>query len=282
MFDRPIAAFDIETVPDPDFGRRVLHLDGDDEAVMRRMMALRLEETDGRTEYPQPPVHRIVAICVAWLDPQQRRFNVIALGDGASDEVSQLEAFAALLEAPTAPRLVSWNGNGFDLPVIRYRSMLHRVAIPALHRTDAEWKWNNYANRFHTMHVDLMDVLSGYGGSSRVGLSLLGDLLGFPNKAFIEGPVYEHILRGEEERVREYCKLDVVTTLLAFLRWGVLRGDVDACAEADCVSVIREGLEAQSYAGWADIAAALAAPRARESAALGLGPTEHRPDSLGA
>ena len=58
---------------------------------------------------------------------------------------------------------------GFDLPVIRYRAMLHGVAAPEFYRLDGEWKWNNYQNRFHDMHVDLMDVLSGYGASMRIG-----------------------------------------------------------------------------------------------------------------
>ena len=235
----------------------MLGLDGDDETVMRRMIELRLEETDGRSEYPQQPLHRVVAICVAWLDAKKGRFVLKSLGGSAWDEVSQLEAFARLVDREPAARLVSWNGNGFDLPILRYRAMVHRVPMPGLHRDEGAWRWNNYANRYHSMHVDLMDVLSGYGASWRVGLALIADVLGLPNKEFLDGPVYEHMLRGEDDRVRDYCKLDVVTTLLAFLRWCVLRGELDGPGEDHWVSVVCDGLEAESYDGWAEVVAGM-------------------------
>ena len=64
LLDRPIVAFDIETIPDPDIGRRVLEIEGTDAEVVREMVRRRSEETDGKTEYPQSPWHRVVAICV--------------------------------------------------------------------------------------------------------------------------------------------------------------------------------------------------------------------------
>lgn len=259
MLDRPIAAFDIETIPDPAYGRRVLGLSGDDETVIRTMVAQRLEQTKGRTAYPRPPLHRVVAISVAWLDPTKNKLAIKALGDGAWDEPSQLRAFSRLLEHDPAPRLLSWNGNGFDMPIIRYRSMLHRLPMPGLYRTTGAWRWNNYANRYHDMHLDLMDVLSGYGASTRVGLGLLGDLLDFPNKAFLEHDVYEHLLRGEDELVRTYCKLDVVTTLLAFLRWCLHRGDLSPADEDRFVALIGHELARESHTGWREVVSALKA-----------------------
>ena len=257
MLERPIAAFDIETIPDPAYGRRVDGLSGDDATVIRTMVAQRLEETKGRTAYPAPPLHRVVAVSVAWLDPAKNRFAIKALGDGAWDEPSQLRAFAKLLDHDPAPRLVSWNGNGFDLPILRYRSMLHRIAMPGLYRSAGPWRWNNYENRYHDMHLDLMDVLSGYGASRRVGLAMLGDLLAFPNKAFLEHDVYEHLLRGEDELIRTYCKLDVVTTLLGFLRWCLHRGELSHHDEDRLVGLVATELARQSDADWSEIVAAL-------------------------
>ncbi len=164
--------------------------EGDNAAVIEAMTSRRLEETEGRTQYPSPPLHRIVTIAVAKLDPDAGSFEVHTLGGEAWDEVSQLEGFAALLQDTShPPRLVSWNGNGFDLPVIRYRAMLHGVPLPALYRSDGEWKWNNYQSRYHDMHVDLMDVLAGHGASRWVGLGQMCELLGVPGKEFIEGEV---------------------------------------------------------------------------------------------
>jgi hypothetical protein len=82
--------------------------------------------------------------------------------------------------------------------------MLHGFAAPELYRSDGEWKWNNYQNRYHDMHVDLMDVLSGYGASRFVGLGKMCDLLQIPSKSFLTKPIYEHILDGEQELVEDF------------------------------------------------------------------------------
>ncbi len=60
--------------------------------------------------------------------------------------------------------------------------MLHGIAAPELYRSDGKWKWNNYQGRYHDMHVDLMDMLSGYGASRWVGLGKMCDLLQIPSK----------------------------------------------------------------------------------------------------
>ncbi|MFW5899396.1 MAG: 3'-5' exonuclease, partial [Jiangellaceae bacterium] len=228
MLDRPLAAFDIETIPDPDVGRRVLGLAGTDAEVVAAMVDQRRRETEGRTDYPPLPHHRIVTIGMAWLDPQSGRFGFGTCGGAAMDEPSHLGGFFERCNQPKrAPRLVSWNGGGFDLPVIRYRAMLHGLAAPGFYRADGDWKWNNYQNRYHDMHVDLMDVLSGYGASPRVGLGTLAKTFGLPDKSFLTKPLYDHILAGDEEVVREYCKLDCVLTLLLYLVWAVHCGQLE-------------------------------------------------------
>jgi len=95
--------------------------------------------------------------------------------------------------------------------------MLHGIAAPELYRSGGEWKWNNYQGRYHDIHVDLMDVLFGYGASRYVGLGKMCDLLQVPSKSFLTKPIYEHILEGEQELVGEYCELDCLDTLLVFL-----------------------------------------------------------------
>ncbi len=257
MPDLPIVAFDIETIPDPDVGRRILGLKGDDLAVVKQMFESRLEATDGRTGYPQQPHHRVVTVGVARLEPGSGRFEFGTLGGEAMDERSHLEGFFGLFRDEVAPRLVSWNGNGFDLPVMRYRAMLHGIAAPELYRVDGDWKWNNYQNRFHDRHVDLMDVLSGYGASRRAGLGTLSELVGLPGKSFVEGEVWEHVFAGEEELVREYCKLDVLLTLLLYLNWEVHRGNLKAGRLREYVDGIRETLGQEAFDGWRGIAAEL-------------------------
>lgn len=219
---RPIAAFDIETVPDTALGRRLGGHAGDFKAVTEAMLARRLEDTDQRTDFLKAPWHRIVAMAVAWLEPETGRFKLGSLGDDPLDEGSMLEHFFRILRPQAQrnlrPRLVSWNGQGFDLPVVRYRSMLHGIdASPYYDSGDPR---NGYVNRFHDLHTDLMDVLAGYGASEKIGLDELARVMGLPGKTLTEGHrVWLHIARGEWEIVRTYCELDALNTLMLHLAW---------------------------------------------------------------
>lgn len=97
MLDRPIVAFDIETIPDPDIGRRILGIAGSDAEVVHEMVRLRLEETSGSSEYPQLPWHRVVSICTTTLDPETGKVAIRALGGAAMNERSHIEGFFKLV-----------------------------------------------------------------------------------------------------------------------------------------------------------------------------------------
>jgi predicted PolB exonuclease-like 3'-5' exonuclease len=254
MFDRPLVAFDIETIPDPEIGRRVMNIEGDDRAVVLEMVRRRLEESKGSQKYPQQPWHRVVCICVTVLDPQAGTIEMRSLGKEPDDERSLIASFFDLF-APSAPspRLVSWNGGGFDLPVLRYRGMKHGVAAPGFYRGGAERQQASYGNRYHDLHVDVMDVLSGYGASARAGLGTTCNLLDLPGKSFLDGEVYEHWLAGERTRVVEYCKLDTLTTLLVFLAWSVHNGSLPHAELAATMTRVRALVAAQDYPAWAEV-----------------------------
>ena len=98
-----------------------------------------------------------------------------------------------------------------------------------------------------------MDVLSGYGASHRVGLGRMCELLGIPSKAFLTEPIYDHILRGEDSIVEEYCKLDYLDTLLVFLTWLAHTGQLSPERLRAQVEVIRASLEEEDADGWAEI-----------------------------
>ena len=126
------------------------------------------------------------------------------------------------------PTLVSWNGSGFDLPVLHYRALRHGVQA---HRywemgdEDQAFRWNNYISRFHWRHVDLMDVLSGFQGRGRVGLDKMAQLLGLPGKLGMSGEgVWDAFLEGRIEDIRNYCETDVINTYLIYLRFELMRG----------------------------------------------------------
>ena len=115
--------FDIETVPDLDAGRRLYGLDDmADDDVHAAMVALR--EQKAGTDFMPLHLHRIVAISVALRRGSD--FKVWSLGEPDSDEAEIVGRFFDGIER-FAPDLVTWNGSGFDLPVLHYRALLHGV-----------------------------------------------------------------------------------------------------------------------------------------------------------
>lgn len=226
-----VLAFDIETVPDVASGRRLNELgDLPDEDVVLAMQAARREQTGGRDFLP-PHLHRVVAISVGLR--QGDRFRVWSLGEPDAGEAELVRRFYAGIER-FQPDLVSWNGTGFDLPVLHYRALLHGVAAPRYWETgdsDQPFRWNNYLNRFHWRHLDLMDVLAGFQGRASARLEEIALMLGLPGKLGMDGSrVWERIRDGDVQAVRDYCETDVLNTYLVFLRFQVVRGHLDAQA----------------------------------------------------
>ena len=154
-------SFDIETVPDVEFGRSYFELgDLPDDKVATAMTFKRLQDTG--SEFLPLHQHRVVAISVALRTGDS--FRVWSLGDEESDEADLVRRFFDGIERYT-PDLVSWNGSGFDLPVLHYRALRHGIQAPRyweLGDGDRDFKWNNYLSRFHWRHIDLMDVLAGF------------------------------------------------------------------------------------------------------------------------
>jgi predicted PolB exonuclease-like 3'-5' exonuclease len=178
--------FDIETVPDVALGRRLHGLEGlPDEEVAKAMFALRRQDSGG--DFLPLAQHRIVAI--SCLLRSRDGLKVWSLGEVASPEAELIERFFDGIER-FAPDLVSWNGSGFDLPVLTYRALLAGVQAPRYWETgdgDPSFRYNNYLGRFHWRHVDLMDVLSGYQARGRVSLESMALLLGLPGKLGFSG-----------------------------------------------------------------------------------------------
>jgi predicted PolB exonuclease-like 3'-5' exonuclease len=233
-----VLVFDIETVPDVEYGRRLLNLGTlPDAAVASAMFALRRQHGGG--DFLPLEQHRVVAISVALRHGDS--FKVWSLGDVASGEKELLERFFEGIER-YSPDLVSWNGSGFDLPVLHYRCLRHGVRAARYWEhgdEDASFRYNNYLSRFHWRHVDLMDVLCGYQARGRASLASIASLLGLPGKLGFSGAqVWDAWLRGDQTGIRRYCETDVLNTWLIFLSFQRMRGLLaDAAWEGECERV---------------------------------------------
>ena len=216
--------FDIETIPDVAFGRRLYNLDGlSDESVAKAMFARRRQDTG--TDFLPYEQQRVVAIsCVL---RSRDGLKVWSLGDINSTEAELVERFFDGIER-FSPDLVSWNGSGFDLPVLTLRALAAGVQAPRYWETgdgDSAFRYNNYLSRFHWRHTDVMDVLSGYQGRGRVSLQNAATLLNLPGKLGFSGAqVWDAWLAGNLVGIRQYCETDVLNTYLIYLRFELLRG----------------------------------------------------------
>ena len=242
----PVFVFDIETIPDVEYGRRLYGLDDlSDKQVGYVMQAKRREESG--TEFLSYEQQRVVAISVALRS--RDTFKVWSLGEPGASEAEIIQRFFDGIERYT-PDLVSWNGGGFDLPVLHYRALRHGISAPRYWESgeeDQAFRFNNYLNRYHTRHLDLMDVLSSFQGRARVGLQAIASLLGFPGKLGMSGDkVWDAYLEGNLESIRNYCETDVLNTFLVYCRFELMRGRLNREEYLNELANVREVLRAQA------------------------------------
>lgn len=236
--------FDIETIPDVALGRRLHGLDGlADAQVAKAMFALRRQSSGG--EFLAHEQHRIVAIsCVL---RSRDGLKVWSLGDLNASEAELIERFFDGIEK-FSPELVSWNGGGFDLPVLHYRGLLAGVQAPRYWETgeeDSSFRYNNYLSRYHWRHMDLMDVLSSFQNRARVSLANMACLLGFPGKLGFSGAqVWDAYQAGNLVGIRQYCETDVLNTYLIYLRFELMRGRLTRERHAEEVERVKALLRA--------------------------------------
>ncbi len=239
--------FDIETVPDVAFGRRLYDLGPlADEQVAKAMFARRRQDSGG--DFLPLEQHRVVAISCALRSGDS--LTLWSLGDAQTPEGELVQRFFDGI-AKYSPDLVSWNGAGFDLPVLHLRGLLWGVQAPRFWETgesETEFRYNNYLQRYHWRHIDLMDVLSGFGAArGRISLERMACLLGLPGKlGFAGDQVWDAYQRGDLGGIRRYCETDVLNTYLIYLRFEQLRGRLTGAAYREEIERVRAYLGASA------------------------------------
>jgi len=220
-----VLAFDIETVPDIAGIRRLHDLPADLPEREVAEVAFQRRRTQTGSDFLPPQLQRVVVIsCVLRND---EGIQVFSIGEPERKEPEILQKFFDGVEK-LVPQLVSWNGGGFDLPVLNYRSLIHGVSAPTFWDTgddNRDFRYNNYISRYHSRHLDLMDVLAMYQPRNNASLDDVAQLAGLPGKIGIGGAkVWETWLAGDIARIRDYCEADTANTYLLYLRFQLLRG----------------------------------------------------------
>lgn len=223
-----VLVFDVETIAD------LTAANGDAIAALASGREMTAEAYGGLC----PPLARVV--CLAWFDLGTRKLGavfdrslcgapppasiVVESGgetrtltpcdlQGCEGEADLLSRFGRLVERhlgqPNA-QLVTFNGRGFDLPVLIHRSIKHGVAAgrELLMKAMAE---NRYRPQ---MHLDLLDVVTFYGAAPRFPLAAytLGYGWRSPKEDMHGSEVGGAVKAGRLLEVVRYCAGDVLAT----------------------------------------------------------------------
>ena len=200
---RGYLVFDIETVPDAELYTP--------------------PHVQAGVERPFPPIyaHRPIVLGVLWLD-ENYGFKRLGVVGEHKDEAGQLHDFAAFMAAFGAterPLLVTYNGRGFDLPVITLRSLRHGVPLAFTYEGSFRHRYSDGG------HLDLHDLLSDHGAARGISLDTLARVIGLPGKVGVDGSQVEGLFHaGQLDAIKNYCLSDVAQTAFLFLRFRVLQG----------------------------------------------------------
>jgi len=182
---------------------------------------LPIAESSEAERLPAPPHHKIVVIGALLLDATYAVQRVGVIGEG-KDEPAMLVDFARFLDE-RKPDLISFNGRGFDLPVIAARCLRHGVPLRHYYRArDVRYRFSPEG------HLDLMDFIADFGAAKSAKLDIVAKLCGMPGKVGVDGKdVGPMVHAGRIKEVREYCLCDVIQTTGVFLRVQLLRGELE-------------------------------------------------------
>jgi predicted PolB exonuclease-like 3'-5' exonuclease len=181
---RPKLVFDIETVKDP-----AVPYEG--------------------TEFAPPACWTVVTIGCMEIEGGEH-FGCV---QGAS-EAGRIAKFFAYIDR-TKPQLVSWNGRGFDVPVLTMRALKHGITLPT------GWFGPARARYRDDVHWDLMDFLADHGAGRPTKLDHAARLVGMPGKLGVSGSDVAGLSQAETDA---YCMTDVAQTAALALRCMLLRG----------------------------------------------------------
>ena len=247
----PVLAFDIETVPDVAGIRRLYALPAElpDREVAE--IAFQKRRTQTGSDFLGPQLQRVAVISCVLRDADG--IKVFSIGEPDTSEKEAIQRFFDGVEK-LVPQLVSWNGGGFDLPVLNTRALVHGVAAPKFWdqgEDDRDFRFNSYVGRYHARHLDLMDVLAMYQPRNNAPLDEVAQLAGLPGKIGVGGAqVWPAYLEGRMAEIRDYCEADTANTYLLYLRFQKLRGALTGGQyEKEC-ALLRSALQKLKAAHW--------------------------------
>jgi predicted PolB exonuclease-like 3'-5' exonuclease len=231
-----VIVWDLETVPDIAGYAAANGLTGKSDGEIREALG---------NKFPKHIYHSIIRIGALVAHKEPDHWAVDAIGAPHVGERTEKQLISTFVDkiAELNPELVTFNGNTFDLPVLRYRAMIHAVAAPGLTARP-------YFNRYTEDALDLCDVLSSFAPHTKASLNELSRIMGLPGKPdSIDGAeVEQYFLDGKIKEIADYCETDVVNTYRVWLRYELFRGKLSNIAFQASEANLREFIRVRSNA----------------------------------
>lgn len=242
----PILVFDIETKIDIHSGRILYDFELNDEDSEQALIKLRRQETG--QDFQRLALHEIVCISGFWFNEGD-----IKLFSWTQEQYSEAEIIQKFFKIfykykQHSPRIVTWNGSQFDLPVLMIRSMLHGLSSAYLWDNGelfSQKRYQNYVNRYHHQHIDLMDQLAMFHQKHFAKLDDMAHFFGLAGKPELD--LNGAIKQQNWSIVRQYCESDVLNTWLIYLRWSLLKGQLDGESHDNMVHETLAYLQEQAH-----------------------------------
>jgi predicted PolB exonuclease-like 3'-5' exonuclease len=238
-----ICIFDCETIPDAALLRKTHGYEGDDASVAAKAV----EDQEAKTGSGFLPIafHQVVAISAVIAD-DFGAFRRVSSMEGENEE-ALIRAFLQFIDRHN-PKLVSFNGRSFDMPMLMVRALAYNLTCPAYFDTDNrelnKSKWEHYRARFSDrFHVDLMDHMSDFGAARGLKLDHVCAHAGLPGKYDVSGDqVMTLYFASEIEKIKTYCESDVLNTYWLYLKYELLKGNLTCKDYANALQLMAEGL----------------------------------------
>ena len=146
------------------------------------------------------------------------------------------------------PTLVSFNGRGFDLPMLELAAFRYGLSLPGWFQSQGK-SYEQPRNRYNIdAHIDLHELLTNFGSTRFTGgLSLAANLLGKPGKMDVQGDMVQDLFNaGKLAEINDYCRCDVLDTYFVFLRTRVLLGQIKLEQEHGLIAQTKTWLESKA------------------------------------
>lgn len=191
-----------------------------------------------------------VCVVVGKLTAEFQLIDLVVLDEPQSRPHVIAENFWRGWEAYRRPTFVSFNGRGFDLPLLELAAFRFGINLSTWFAATAK-TYEQPRNRYNTnAHIDLCDFLTNFGATRFTGgLNLAANILGKPGKMDVQGDMVQDMFdAGRLSEINDYCRCDVLDTYFVFLRSRVILGQLTLQQEHALIGQTKAWLEQNAAA----------------------------------